>query len=217
MNNKHQPDPDLSSGQIPFQDSVIVIPFGEEEDKSAEIEEPEKPEEPPKTEDKKVTETESTTISETTTTTAESSTATTTAETGTLETTGETEIPSKGKTGNPLGTPDTSVVNQPFEVDSLPQYEGGLGALSRFVSQNLKYPNWAFNEGKEGTVFVKFVVDEHGKVGRLSLLNSAGYGMDDEALRVVGLIPKFKSPAKVKGVAVKAYYQMPIRFRFSKY
>lgn len=100
------------------------------------------------------------------------------------------------------------------EVDSGPEFEGGLAALYRFVASHLKYPETAYDYGKEGTVYVKFVVDESGKVGRLTLLNTAGWGMDDEALRVVGLIPKFKSPAKVKGEPVKVYYQLPIRFKY---
>lgn len=102
---------------------------------------------------------------------------------------------------------------QTFEVDSNPEFEGGLAALYRFVGSKLKYPAVALGDGKEGTVFVKFVVDENGKVGNLNLLNSAGYGMDEEALRVVGLIPNFKTPAKIKGVPVKVYYQLPIKYR----
>ena len=57
-----------------------------------------------------------------------------------------------------------------------------------------------------------FVVDETGRVGTLSLLNNLGYGLDDEALRVVGMIPKFKSPAKANGEAVSVYFQLPIKF-----
>jgi protein TonB len=99
-----------------------------------------------------------------------------------------------------------------YLVDSGPEFEGGLKALYRFLGSNLRYPSRASDAGVEGTVYVKFVVDETGKVTRLSLLNNVGYGLDEEALRVVGMIPKFKTPAKVKGKAVKTYYQLPIRF-----
>jgi len=212
FHNQNQPTPEILA--LPFiHDTVIVIPFGKEEDKKTETVEEKK--EKATTTEEKASDLQSKVIVDSTLLTKETSTANIViASTGPITTTGEIGPPSSGKPGNPLGTPDTTKVNQPFEVDSLPQYEGGLSALSRFVSQHLRYPNWASSEGKEGTVFVKFVVDEHGKVGRLSLLNSAGYGMDDEAMRVVALIPKFRSPAKVKGIAVKAYYQMPIRFRF---
>jgi protein TonB len=100
-----------------------------------------------------------------------------------------------------------------YEVDSQPEFEGGLKALYRFVATHTRYPEIASELNKGGTVYVKFVVDEAGKVGSLSLLNNVGYGMDEEALRVVGLIPKFKSPAMAAGHPVKMYYQLPINFR----
>jgi protein TonB len=62
-------------------------------------------------------------------------------------------------------------------------------------------------------VYVKFVVSERGKVEKVMLQNNLGYGLDDEAKRVVSIIPDFKSPAKVKGHPVKVYYQLPIRFK----
>jgi periplasmic protein TonB len=100
----------------------------------------------------------------------------------------------------------------PTTWDSEPEFEGGLKALYKFVSSQLRYPEPAFEGGKEGTVYVKFIVDETGKVIQLTLLNHQGFGLDEEALRVVGMIPKFKSPAKFNGRSVKAYYQLPIKF-----
>jgi protein TonB len=102
-----------------------------------------------------------------------------------------------------------------FSVDAAPEYEGGLNALRMFVAKNVKYPVPAQEAYKQGTVFVKFVVDEKGKVCNLTLLNNLGYGLDEEALRVIGMIPNFKSPAKVKGQAVKVYYQLPIKFKLN--
>ena len=116
-------------------------------------------------------------------------------------------------TTNVGGSVGNTIVSQGYEVDSNPEFEGGLAALYRFVGSKLKYPVIASETGKEGTVYVKFVVDENGKVGNLNLLNSVGYGMDEEALRVVSLIPNFKTPAKVKGKPVKVYYQLPIKYK----
>ena len=110
--------------------------------------------------------------------------------------------------------PDTAFVGvaHPYQVDKEAEFEGGLKALYRFLGGQLKYPPIAAEIGKEGTVYVKFVVDETGKVSRLSLLNSLGYGLDEEAIRVVSIIPKFKSPAIMKGKPVKSYFQLPIKF-----
>jgi len=60
-------------------------------------------------------------------------------------------------------------IQQLASVDTPPEFEGGLAALNKFLSQNLKYPLYALDEGKEGTVHVEFVVDENGEVGSLRL------------------------------------------------
>lgn len=103
-------------------------------------------------------------------------------------------------------------ISHDYQVDSAPEFEGGLKALNRFLGNNLRYPETARDEGKEGVVHVKFVVDEKGEVTLAEALNKPGYGMEQEALRVVAMIPKFKSPAKVKGKPVKVYFNIPIKF-----
>jgi protein TonB len=99
-------------------------------------------------------------------------------------------------------------------ADSEPEFEGGLRALYQFVALRLRYPQRASEEGREGTVYVKFIVDEKGKVGSITLQNNLGFGLNEEALRVVSMIPDFKAPAKVNGKPVKMYYQLPIRFKY---
>jgi len=144
-----------------------------------------------------------------------------------IKTSGQQSVSGTGianvEPGNGTGSPDTagtggsnivSTVKSNFEVDAMPEFEGGLSALYKFLLSRLRYPERAMDAGVQGTVFVKFVVDEKGRVGNLSLLNNLGYGLDDEARRVVSMIPNFKSPAKVKGEPVKVYYQLPIRFQY---
>ncbi|MBL7932466.1 MAG: energy transducer TonB [Bacteroidia bacterium] len=111
---------------------------------------------------------------------------------------------------------DKNGVASPFGLEKEAEFDGGLTALYKFIKENCRYPEEAFAAGVEGTMYVKFVVDENGKVSRLTLLNTRGYGLDEEALRVVGMLPKFKSPAKMKGQSVKSYYQVPIKFRISR-
>lgn len=124
--------------------------------------------------------------------------------TGTQSLTGTGTSTNTGNGGTPL---------EGFGVDENPEFEGGHNALLAFVRKNLVYPTPAVEGGKQGTLYIKFVVDESGKVSNIILQNNLGYGLDDEALRVVRLIPKFKSPGKVKGQPVKTYYQIPIKFK----
>jgi len=131
------------------------------------------------------------------------------------ETGGNTEITSGGG-GNGNGTETNHTNTQAldlFAVDESPEFEGGLKALQQFVAKNLRYPHVAASEGKQGTLYVKFVVNEKGKVSDVLIQNNLGYGLDEEALRVIKLIPDFKSPGKVKGRAVKTNYQLPIKFK----
>jgi periplasmic protein TonB len=114
-------------------------------------------------------------------------------------------------TGDPNGT---GLVRSDWEVNELPEFEGGLPALYRFIRQQTRYPERERMDGKQGSVYVRFIVDEEGFVSNVTLLNRAGEGFDQEALRVIRLLPKFRSPAKVNGKPVKVYYQVPITFRF---
>lgn len=124
-----------------------------------------------------------------------------------------TGSPSLTGSGNGTMVSTNNDPHDPFGVDESPEFEGGHGALLAFIRKNLVYPNMAVAEGKQGTLYVKFVVDESGKVSNILLQNNLGYGLDDEAMRVVKLIPNFKSPGKVKGRPVKTYYQIPIKFK----
>jgi periplasmic protein TonB len=119
-----------------------------------------------------------------------------------------------------LGT--TSATNtstepaSPFDLESEAEYEGGLKALHGFIASKIKYPESARVSNQSGIIYVRFVVDQSGKVGSVTLLNNLGFGLDEEAARVVGLIPPFKQAAKVKGKSVKSYYQLKIRFALER-
>lgn len=125
---------------------------------------------------------------------------------------GEGNQATSGKDGSTLAKIDQKKIQKDIDVDSPPEFEGGLSALYKFISQNLHYPPEAVEEGRGGTVYVNFVVDESGKIEQVSLLNKKGFGLDQEALRAVSMLPNFKTPAKVKGEAVKVYFQLPIKF-----
>jgi protein TonB len=119
-------------------------------------------------------------------------------------------------TGTGPETPTITIISdpvEPFGVDEDPKFKGGRNALLAFVRDHLVYPGPAVEAGKQGTLYAKFVVDEEGNVSKIFLQNNLGFGLDDEAVRVLKMIPKFESPGKVKGKPVKTYYQIPIKFK----
>ena len=98
-------------------------------------------------------------------------------------------------------------------VEYLPSFPGGNKGLQSYFDKNLQYPEEASNEGVEGTVNVSFVVDENGKLTNPQIVgnNRLGYGLEDEALRVVRSMPTWTA-GKLKGQNVKTRYTMPVRF-----
>ena len=101
-------------------------------------------------------------------------------------------------------------------AEEMPEYEGGMAALLRFVGQNINYPPNAREAGIEGTVYVSFVVDENGYVGNVKVEKGIGGGCNEESVRVVSKIPKFKKPGKNQGQAVKIRYNIPIKYKLDK-
>jgi periplasmic protein TonB len=100
-------------------------------------------------------------------------------------------------------------------VEQMPEYIGGQSEMLRYIKENLKYPEDALEEEREAKVYVKFVVDENGAINNVSSIRPAGYGFDEEAIRVVESMPEWK-PGKQNGKAVKVHFQIPIYFSMPK-
>jgi protein TonB len=96
-------------------------------------------------------------------------------------------------------------------VEEMPSFPGGDAALMKYLGNNIKYPAIAKDAGIQGTVYVTFVVNEQGLVKDAKVLRSIGGGCDEEAIRVVQSMPKWK-PGKQRGKSVKVQYNLPIRF-----
>jgi protein TonB len=96
-------------------------------------------------------------------------------------------------------------------VEQMPEFPGGEEALYRFLQDNVQYPQKATNAQQQGTVNVKFVVNEDGSITQVEVARPIGYDMDEEAIRVVKKMPKWK-PGKQNGKAVKVYFRVPIKF-----
>ncbi len=87
----------------------------------------------------------------------------------------------------------------------------GLDALSKFIADNIKYPQLAKENNITGRVFVSFVVEKDGRVGQVKILRDIGGGCGNEAVRVVKMMPKWK-PGKQRGKAVRTQFNLPVNF-----
>ena len=97
-------------------------------------------------------------------------------------------------------------------VEEMPDFPGGVAKLSEYLQKNIKYPQMARESGIQGRVFVNFVVEPDGSVSNVKVLRSLGGGCDEEAMRVVKAMPKWK-PGKQRGKAVRVSYILPVNFK----
>ena len=97
-------------------------------------------------------------------------------------------------------------------TEVIPEWKDGKEALFGYLSSNLHYPKEALQKCISGTVYVQFIVEKDGSINEnVKLLRGIGYGCDEEAMRVVKNMPKWK-PGKQSGEPVRVYWNLPIKF-----
>lgn len=96
-------------------------------------------------------------------------------------------------------------------VDKMPSFPGGDSGLSQYLAQNIKYPLEAQEEGVQGRIFVKFIIEADGSVSHVKVARPFDPYLDWEAVRVVKSMPKW-TPGVLQGKAVRVSYTVPINF-----
>jgi protein TonB len=98
-------------------------------------------------------------------------------------------------------------------VESMPEFPGGQQALFKYLSENVKYPVIAQENGIQGRVICQFVVNKDGSIVDVEVVRSGGDpSLDKEAVRVIKSMPKWK-PGKQRGKAVRVKYTVPVNFK----
>lgn len=83
--------------------------------------------------------------------------------------------------------------------------------IGKFLSLNVKYPQQALINNVQGTVYVEFIIEKDGSVSNPKALRDPGFGLGDEAVRVVNLLPTF-IPGKENGIPVRVLFRLPVKF-----
>ena len=96
-------------------------------------------------------------------------------------------------------------------VEIMPDFPGGDEARIKFLQEHLQYPKFAREAGLEGKVFVGFVVEPDGRLTNFSITRGVAPILDDEALRVVKMMPRW-IPGKQRGKSVRVQFSLPITF-----
>jgi periplasmic protein TonB len=97
-------------------------------------------------------------------------------------------------------------------VEQNAEFPGGPSALRRFLEKNLNYPPQAQRANISGRVFCSFVVDRSGNISDVKVDKGIGFGLDEEAKRVIEAMPRW-NPGKQSGRAVKSKFNLPIVFQ----
>ena len=100
-------------------------------------------------------------------------------------------------------------------VEQQAEFPGGMPALMKWLSNNIRYPEAAQQNDVQGRVIVKFIVEKDGSVSQAQIVKGVDKDLDKEALRVVNKMPKWQA-GKNNGVAVRSYFTLPVNFRLQQ-
>lgn len=95
-----------------------------------------------------------------------------------------------------------------LEAEIMPQFPGGMEAFKKFMLRHLRQPE--LGEGEKIVVRVQFLVEADGSIKNVHVVHTGG-ALDDEVIRVVGKMPKWK-PGVQNGRFVAVYFTLPVTF-----
>jgi len=110
----------------------------------------------------------------------------------------------------PPVTPPAEIVDF-VNVQQQPEFPGGDAAFYKYLADHIQYPHLASENNIQGTVYVQFVVDRDGSIIKVQLLKGIGGGCDEEAVKVISNMPKWK-PGKQNGNPIQVRHRLPVKF-----
>lgn len=96
-----------------------------------------------------------------------------------------------------------------YVIEAMPTFS--KGNVQKWISVHISYPKEAAELGVQGIVHVQFIIEKNGSVSNVKVAKSDSPLLDDEAIRVISSMPKWK-PAKQKGKKVRVSYALPVKF-----
>lgn len=93
---------------------------------------------------------------------------------------------------------------------SAASFPGGQQAWMNFLNKYLRTPD-ELEAGQKRTVLVRFAVGEDGSITKFEIVQSGGAAFDNEVIRVLKKMPKWK-PAVQNGQNVSVMFTQPVTF-----
>lgn len=91
------------------------------------------------------------------------------------------------------------------------QYPGGSEEMSKYLANNIRYPEIAMELGDQGRVFVEFIIEKNGSISNVKILRGVSREIDAESVRVVANMENW-TPAIYKRKYVRARARIPINY-----
>ncbi len=96
-----------------------------------------------------------------------------------------------------------------------PDFPGGIIEFYKFVGQNFRIPEEASKSKVETKIAMQFMVEKDGSLSEIKIVKDAGYGIGEEAMRILKLSPKW-IPGSQDGKPVRVLYSLPITIQADK-
>jgi protein TonB len=103
------------------------------------------------------------------------------------------------------------IVHEYSGVEEKPDFPGGVAEMNIFIAENIKYPKLASENKIQGKVMIGFIVEADGTLSNINVKKSIGAGCDEEAERVIKLMPRW-TPGKQNNQPVRVEVMVPIKF-----
>ncbi len=102
------------------------------------------------------------------------------------------------------------------KIEDKPLFNGGdpMVEFRKYIASKLKYPDEAAENGIEGRVTLVFIIDEHGRMTDVKVIQGVHPSLDEEAYRVISSSPSW-TPGKQRGRPVRVRYYFPVIFKLS--
>jgi|GEM_PF-885796 len=113
---------------------------------------------------------------------------------------------------NPISPPDQGADNKFVLVASkMPSFPGGDAAMMAFIQKEINYPPLARENGIQGRAVVYFIVEKDGSISHIEMARSLGWGIDEEAIRMVKSMPNW-IPGENNFHPARVKIALPIKF-----
>ncbi|MFL9845503.1 M56 family metallopeptidase [Flavobacterium rhizosphaerae] len=110
-------------------------------------------------------------------------------------------------TAKDLSVQETNTYS-PAGMDKQPEFPGGMAEFYKYVNKNFNIPQ--IEQDLKARIFISFIIEKDGSMSDIRAVKDPGYGLGDEAVRVLKSLDVKWIPGEIKGEKVRADYKLPI-------